>query len=178
MILESERLILRKFKITDLETLVKYRNDPLVRKYDGWKHTLSHEAGIRFIKEMQDLDLDIVDKWVQIAFEHKNTNLHIGDCGVRRFDEGRQVEIGIRIDHSYWKKGFAHEGLSTMFSYLFRKFGVHRIIAIADTRNDNSINLLTKLGMRREGHSIASYDDNGEWSDEYHFAILNREWKG
>lgn len=176
MIIESERLILRKFRITDLDTLLKYRNDPLVRQYDGWKQHLSHEAGKKFIEEMRDMELTMVDNWIQIAFEHKEANLHIGDCGIRRFDEGRQAEIGIRIDSDYWKQGFAFEGLSAIFSYLFKKYGVHRIIANADTRNENSINLLTKLGMRKEGHSIESYDEKGEWTDEYHFAILQREW--
>ncbi|OLS23072.1 MAG: hypothetical protein HeimC2_28120 [Candidatus Heimdallarchaeota archaeon LC_2] len=175
MIVESKRLILRKFKINDLETMLKYRNDPIVSKYDGWRGNISRDEGIKFIEEVLNFDLQSINNWNQIAFEFKATNIHIGDCGIRRFDEGRQAEIGIRIDHDYWGQGLAFEGLSTLITYLFSNIGIQRIIAICDTRNQNSIKLLTKLGMRKEGHSLSSYYKNKEWTDEFQFAILKKE---
>lgn len=61
MIVESKRLILRKFKISDLETLLKYRNDPLVAKYDGWTGIISRDEGIKFIEEVLNFDLQSIN---------------------------------------------------------------------------------------------------------------------
>lgn len=104
-------------------------------------------------------------------FIRKSTNYD------KRFDKGRQAEIGITIDQDYWNKGFAFEGLSGLFSYAFSNLELHRIIAITDTRNESSIKLLTKLGMRNEAHTKESYYDETYWTDEFQFALLSREWK-
>jgi RimJ/RimL family protein N-acetyltransferase len=177
VITESERLILRKFKDSDLDTLLKYRNDPDVSKYDGWQQELTLDKASQFISDMKNINLYTDTDWMQIAFELKENNLHIGDCGFRRFDNGKQAEIGIRLDREFWGEGYAFEGLSAIFTFAFSNFGINRIIAIADTRNKGSINLLTRLGMRNEGHHIESYYNNDHWTDEFSFAILRREWK-
>lgn len=176
MITESKRLILRKFQKSDLDTLLKYRTDPLVAKYQSWGIDLTRDQAQQFIEHMSKIDLYTETDWIQIAFELKEDSTHIGDCGIKRFDDGRQMEIGVGIDRDYWEQGFAFEGLSAIFSFIFSNLNVHRIIAISDTRNDASIRLLTKLGMRKEGHTVESYKEDDKWTDEYLFAILDREW--
>jgi RimJ/RimL family protein N-acetyltransferase len=36
---------------------------------------------------------------------------------------------------------------------------------------------MERLGMRREGHTKQSMLLRGEWVDEYHYAILQSEWR-
>lgn len=176
MITETERLILRNFEMNDLDSFLKYRNDPLVSKYQDLNTVFSKQDGEKFILAMNKIDLTSSQGWIQIAIELKDTGIHMGDCAIKRFDEGRQAEIGITIDRDYWNKGFAFEGLSGLFSIAFSNLAIHRIIGITDTRNERSIRLLTKLTMRKEGYTRESYYDNGEWTDEFQFAILNQEW--
>jgi len=176
MITETERLILRKFEMNDIDTFLKYRTDPEVSKYQSWNSEFSREKAKKFIAEMQILDPETHNQWIQIAFEEKETSKHIGDCAFKRFDNGRQAEIGITIDREYWEQGYALEGLSALFSYCFESLDLHRIIGLVDAQNERSIRLLTKLGMRKEGHYIENYYDKGIWTDEYTFAILEREW--
>ncbi len=56
--------------------------------------------------------------------------------------------------------------------------GLHRIIATCDPRNTASYRVMEKTGMRREGHSIKCIRKDGEWVDEYFYAILDEEWAG
>ena len=36
--------------------------------------------------------------------------------------------------------------------------------------------LLERVGMRREGHLVESEWFKGEWTSEYRYALLRREW--
>src|SRR4051812_8542004 len=48
--------------------------------------------------------------------------------------------------------GYATEALRTVISLLFPEHDVHRVRADCDTRNDHSVALLERIGMRREAH--------------------------
>ena len=50
--------------------------------------------------------------------------------------------------------------------------------AECDTRNHRSAALLERVGMRREAHHVAALWSKGEWTDEYAYALLAREWAG
>lgn len=43
-------------------------------------------------------------------------------------------------------------------------------------RNEKSIRVLERLGMRREGHLLQNYMSKGNWVDEYQYAVLQSEW--
>lgn len=47
--LETERLIIRRFRDEDAEALLAYRNDPLVYKYQGWPVPFTRENADNFI---------------------------------------------------------------------------------------------------------------------------------
>lgn len=50
-----------------------------------------------------------------------------------------------------------------------------RVIARIDARNDASVRLAERLGMRREAHLIANVWFKGAWSDEIDLALLEDE---
>ncbi len=52
----------------------------------------------------------------------------------------------------------------------------HRIFARCAARNESSAKLLKRLGMRLEAHYREHALFQGEWDEELHFAILDREW--
>ena len=64
----------------------------------------------------------------------------------------------------------------TLIDYLFKELNKHRIIGSIDPSNIKSINLLEKLGFRREAHFKGSILVNGEWMDDLIYAILKKEW--
>ena len=84
--------------------------------------------------------------------------------------------MAIRWDRAYHQQGYGFEAVSTLLDYAFQTLGLHRVFAQADCRNDASIALLEKLGLRREGHFIQNFWFKGAWTDEYLYAVLQDEW--
>src|SRR3954453_11935536 len=150
--IETARLHIRHFTETDIPTLLAYRNDPVVAKYQGWDSMTEAEARA-FVHEMQQGQPGVPGPGFQFAVALKPRGPHIGDCFVKLLDhDPRQAEIGYSLARPYWGQGFATEALIAILDYCFRTLSLHRVNAITDCNNLPSVALLERLGMRREGH--------------------------
>ncbi len=148
--LVSERLILRRFKASDLTPFLAYRNDPEVARYQPWDSCTEREA-IAMMEELGSLQLGAPGEWFQFAIELKMTGALIGDCALKVEEDGRQAEVGFTLYRDHQGKGYASEAVSCLLDYAFGDLGLHRIVAITDQENEPSFTLLERLGMRREG---------------------------
>jgi RimJ/RimL family protein N-acetyltransferase len=174
--LETCRLIIRRFQETDLAAFLAYRNDPEIARYQSWD-SYSQEQAIALIEELKVIPCGAPGLGFQFALELKATGALIGDCYLKvDRDEPRQAEIGFTLARAYQRQGFASEAVIELLDYAFRTLELHRIIAITDSRNDASVALLSRLGMRREGHFLQNVWFKGEWGDEYLYAVLRDEW--
>ncbi len=61
-----------------------------------------------------------------------------------------QAVIGYVLNRSYWGKGYMNEALTVLLRYLW-EYGVQRIMAQVDPRNERSMNVLKKLRFRETG---------------------------
>ena len=177
--LETDRLILRKFKESDAEVFFEYRTYPHVALYqgEGWVNYRLEQAK-EFVKEQMDFEPGIPDTWFQIAIELRDTGNLIGDLAIHTLPQDiNQVEIGFTLSSIYQNKGFGVEVVRSLLGYIFNVLNKHRVIAITDVRNIPSIKLLEKVGMRKEGHFIKNAWNKGEYTDEYSFALLKEEWQ-
>jgi RimJ/RimL family protein N-acetyltransferase len=177
--IEGERMILRKFKESDSEDFLMYRTNPEVALYQGerWVN-FKFEQAVKFVKEQMNFEPGIADTWFQIAIELKTTRNLIGDCAIHTLPEDtNQVEIGFTLSPMYQNKGLGTEAVTCLLGYIFNLLDKHRVIAITDVRNKNSIKLLERIGMRKEGHFIKNAWNKGEYTDEYLFALLKEEWR-
>lgn len=174
--IESERLILRRFKDSDLASFMAYRNDPEVARYQSWDSCDEQEARA-FIREMQSARAGVPGEWFQFAIESNPTGDLIGDCALRVDEhESYRAEIGFTLAREYQGKGLASEAVSRLLDYAFDTLGLHRVVAIAHCRNAPSVALLERVGMRREGHFLENVWFKGGWADEYLYAVLKDEW--
>lgn len=176
--IESDRLLLRRFRESDAECFLAYRTKPEVFRYqgEGWEN-YTFEQAVKFVKEQMDFGPGLPDTWFQIAIELKAEGRLIGDCAIHTLPHDlKQAEIGFTLDPIYQRRGYAAEAVSCLLGYIFKELDMHRVIAVADVRNEASVKLLQKLGMRREGHFIKNAWYRGEYTDEYLYAILKEEW--
>jgi RimJ/RimL family protein N-acetyltransferase len=173
--LESERLILRRFKASDLAPFLAYRNDPEVAHYQAWDSYTEREA-ITMIEELESLQPGTPGEWFQFAIELKKTGALIGDCALKTEEDGRQAEVGFTLAREQQGKGYALEAVSCLLDYAFGDLGLHRVVAITDQENEPSFTLLERLGMRREGCFVQSAWFKGRWTSEYLYAVLEDEW--
>ncbi len=174
--LESERIILRRFRDSDIEPFYSYRADPDVARYQDWENYTLDEAK-RFLEVMRSRHPGTPGEWFQFALQVKATSNMIGDCGLLTLqEEAKQAVLGITIATKHQGKGYAMEAVTCLLDYVFSSLGMHRVRAITDCKNARSIALLERVGMRREGHFLQNVWFKGAWGDEYSYAILRGEW--
>ena len=89
----------------------------------------------------------------------------------------RQAYIGFTLSVIHWRKGYAEEACRRLLDYLFGELNLHRVIAECDVENTASYRLLERLGFRREAHLIENIWFKGSWGSEFHYGLLEREWK-
>lgn len=176
MHLETERLTLRKLRDEDLHDLHAYRSDPEVCRYQAYEpETLD---GCRELIEWQkDKEFGAPNQWAKVGMELKSEKKLIGDISLKPEGDVRVVEFGISLSRDFQGQGLASEALTAIFEHIFGEKGVHRITALMDVDNVAVITMVERLGFRREGHYIKSFFDNGEWRDEYFYALLESDWR-
>jgi RimJ/RimL family protein N-acetyltransferase len=176
IVFQTERLIVRQFQASDLEALLAYRNDPEVWRYQGWGAGFSSQQTQQFIADMSTRTPGELG-WTQLAIETRASATMIGDVALNALEfEAKTAMIGYTLARGAWGHGYALEAVTGTLKHAFENLAVHRIRANCDARNDASWRLLEKLG--REAHFVESYLENGEWFDEYEYALLEREWFG
>jgi len=173
-IIESQRLILRRFNETDLEPFLAYLNDPLVARYQSWESYTEQQAR-EVIEQQENLVPGLPGKWFTFALELRESKTLIGHVALKMLDD-KQAEMGFTLARSFHGKGLAFEAASRVLDYVFTNLKLHRVIAITDCENERSFALLDRLGMRREGHFIENIWFKGKWGSEFSYAILREEW--
>lgn len=177
LILETDRLLLRTFQDSDIEPFMAYRSDPAVARYQGWEAPYGREAATAFVQEMKLKPPGIPGEWYQLAIELKPTGEMIGDCAFHLLEDGQQADIAFTLSRRHQGKGYATQAVRRMLSYLFDALGLHRVRAICDVENLASVELLERIGMRREAHFVENIWFKGAWGSEYYYALLKREWE-
>jgi RimJ/RimL family protein N-acetyltransferase len=173
MKLTTERLKLRPIEAKDAESVFEYRSDYDANKYQGWIPKKVEEVYV-LINDCAG-EPDVPDTWFQFVIYEKKMKKIIGDLGVH-FIGDKQAEIGCTIAKQHQEKGYATEAIKAVIDYIFKKLGKHRIIASMDPQNIAIMNLLEKIGFRKEAHFKESYYQDGYWYDDVIYAILNKEW--
>ena len=160
VILETERLILRRFELKDAPHFFELNSDPEVIRYTGDPPFESIEAAEAFIKAYDVYKRDGYGRW---AVELKSNGEFLGFCGLRLDDDGPETDIGFRFHRRHWCMGYASESGQACLDHGFNTLGLRRIIGRAMHENKASIRVLQKLGMRFShndhchGHDAAVY---------------------
>ena len=150
--LETERLILRPFEITDAEDMFNnWTSDDEVSKYVKWS---THQS-VDETKELLsywDAQYNKPER-INFAIVLKENNELIGGIDVVGYIEGMPV-IGYNISRIYWNNGYMTEACKKVLEYLF-SIG-HKVVQIdAVVENKASNKVITKCG----GKFIEIYED-------------------
>ena len=179
--IETPRLLLRDFTARDFEAVHAYSSLEEVTRFLVWgpNTTLQSKQTIRAYLDDQkarprhNFDLAIVRKEGPRGARQQL----IGGVGLKLSDwENRTAEIGYVLHPDCWGEGYALEAARGIFHAAFGELGLQRIVATCDQRNKASARVMEKLGMRREGAFRQSKYIQGEWRDEFLYAMLAAEF--
>jgi RimJ/RimL family protein N-acetyltransferase len=175
VLIATERLVLRRFRAADAETLAAYRSDPAVARYQSWTAPVPIEEARAIVASLEKGDPGLPG-WFQYAIECAADKAHIGDVGVDLDENRRQAEIGFTLAPAYQRRGFAGEAVRALLDHLFRVQGLHKVSAECDARNSASARLLERVGFTREGRRRSHTWIKGEWTDDLLYGVLAEEW--
>ncbi len=173
--LETDRLKLRKFELTDVEAVYdNWANDSDVTKYLMWPtHT---DVGVTSSVLSEWVNRYNDDTFYQWAIVLKsNGSDPIGSISIVKMDDGiEMVHVGYCIGKKWWHQGITSEALSELIRFFFEEVKVNRVESRHDTKNPNSGKVMKKCGMIFEG-TIKQGDWNNQGICDYSMYGLVRE---
>jgi RimJ/RimL family protein N-acetyltransferase len=174
----TERLTLRPFDRTDLDDVMAYHSLPDVQRYLDWK-ARDRVEGKQALEQMRNQTiLRRPGDTLSLAIVRRSDNALMGQVSLRWSDAtAQQAEVRFVLNAMFRGQGYATEAARTAIDFGFDHYRFHRVFARVDGRNQASIKLLKGLGMRLEAHFREHALFQGEWDEELHFAILDREWR-
>lgn len=176
--IQTDRLTLRTFERADLEGLATYHTLPSLQRYVFTRTRDVSEVANALNVMRGHVSLQRPGDTLTLAMVRKGDGLLLGHVSLQWSDAtAGQGEVRFCINPAYAGQGFAQEAVSAMFDLAFDHFRIHRLFARTDSRNHHSIKLMQRMGMRLEAHYREHALFQGEWDEELHFAILDREWQ-
>jgi RimJ/RimL family protein N-acetyltransferase/mannose-6-phosphate isomerase-like protein (cupin superfamily) len=148
--LETERLILRAWRSSDVAPFAAMSADPEVMRWIGSGRTRSRAESEAAVAVMQAA-------WHErgfglFALETREHRRFCGFCGLSVPDVPPEVmpavEIGWRLSRGFWGAGLASEAAASVLSFAFEALALPRLVAINQNGNLASHRIMEKLGMR------------------------------
>lgn len=176
--LETERLILRRFELSDIEELFYngYITDEKMTENMSWKpcRTIEEQYKIieNWVKEYNNLDFY---KWL---IETKDTHELIGGIDICNLYKKKDYgEVGYCISSKHWNKGYATEALRRVIEYLLIECDFHLVEAHYAGYNPASGRVMEKAGMKKDGELRERRLDKktGIYTPQIYYSILKEE---
>jgi ribosomal-protein-alanine N-acetyltransferase len=89
----------------------------------------------------------------------------------------QNATLGYWVDEARNGRGLATHASRLALAYAFETAGLHRVQAGVMPRNQRSIRVIEKIGMRYEGLSERYLLINGVWEDHLLYALTAEEWR-
>ncbi|HWF12870.1 MAG TPA: GNAT family N-acetyltransferase [Candidatus Acidoferrales bacterium] len=146
----TERLILRLWKDEDFQPYAEINADPRVREF--FPTILTREKSDAEVRHIQSAYAR--DGFTMFAAELIATGEFIGFIGMVTMTFAvpglaqPSIEIGWRLAHNHWGKGFATEGALGVIRYGFETVKLKEIVAITVPANVRSRHVMEKIGMK------------------------------
>lgn len=144
IILETERLFLREFKLQDAADLYRLNLDPDVLKYTGDKPFDNIDEAGDFILNYDQYRKYGFGRW---AVSDKSEGRFLGWCGLKFTPETNEHDIGFRFMKQFWNQGYATESAAACLDFGFSLPQIKTIIGRAARENTASIKVLQKIGL-------------------------------
>lgn len=149
IVLETERLILRRLELGDAEFILGLLNDPSFLRFIGDKKVRTLDDAREYISSGPIASYERHGFGLYLT-ERREDGVPIGICGLLKRESLKDVDVGFAFLPPFWSKGYAFESASAVMAHARSVLGLSRVVAITSPDNDPSIRLLTKLGMKFE----------------------------
>ena len=179
--IHTDRLVLRLMTQDDVPDVYAYQSREDVCRYLLFEPRTLEQVTAKVAEFGAATTLAADGDFLQLALELPATaNAPARVIGDSYFTianaENSRGEIGWTMHPDFTGRGYAAEAARAVLRIAFYELGLHRVIAELDPRNDASVALCKRLGMREEAYLVKDLWYKDEWSDTGMYAILREEY--
>lgn len=175
LVIQGPSLQLRYPAASDAARLFELASDPLVTRWFSWGPYADVDQAAAWVSaQVAKREAgEIVDFLIDDPVE--------GALGVTGLTEiarrDRRATVGSWLGQAYWGSGANFEAKALVAALAFRRLGMERLTAWANTRNGRSQRALERVGFRREGVLRAWHRHGDEMHDVVVFALVRPVWE-
>ena len=173
--LETKRLLLRKFELSDAQDVYDYAKNPEVPKYATWEAHKSIEDAISYIEFVRSrYENNEAGEWGIVL---KSSGKLIGAIAFVHFEAQNSCgEIGYALSYDHWNSGIMTEAAKRIIRFAFEDMGINRVFAIHAVENPASGKVMQKANMAYEGQLRQRMFAKDKFWDVKQYAILKEDW--
>ena len=177
-VLETERLLLRPWRLDDLADFYEYASVPGVGECAGWPHHTSSAVSETILKKFIAGDKTF-------AITLKETGKVIGSLGLEicaseekwGLEAFASRKIGYVLSKDYWGHGYMTEAARAVISWLFAN-GAEVVYCGHFVENDRSRRVIEKCGFVPLGHVPYEAKLLDRTFDAVMYCLRRAEWNG
>ncbi|KAM0988588.1 hypothetical protein ACFX13_012757 [Malus domestica] len=169
-VMESSRISLRPFKVSDADDFLKWASDDKVTRYLRWNTITSREEALAYIEKVA-----IPHPWRQSICLDDHS---IGYVSVKPElgDDTCRAHVSYAVSAEYWGQGIAKQALRMAMSRVYKEFPcLVRVEALVEVENKGSQMVLEKVGFVKEGLLRKYGYCKGEIRDMFIYSFLSTD---
>jgi ribosomal-protein-alanine N-acetyltransferase len=173
-VLETERLVLRRPEMEDVNEMFLHRSNPDLMKYIQHRLVTKREQVENAMNNVHGfIDRNESINW---AITLKGDNKPIGMVGYVRFSpEHYRAEIGYIVHTPYHGKGMAQEATQAVVDYGFHVMGLHSIEAVINHENEASKKLVERMGFTKDAFFKDYLYHGGKFMSANVYSLIKEE---
>jgi ribosomal-protein-alanine N-acetyltransferase len=175
VIVRGPTLVLRYATPADVPRLFELGTDAAVTRFFSWGPYTDESQAAAYVDTLEGRR----ERGEQLEFliVHRDD----GPIGVTGLSElarrDRRATVGSWLGREWWGSGANFESKALITALAFRRLGMHRLTAWANTRNGRSQAALERVGFRREGVLAAWHRHGDAYHDVVVFSLLASAWE-
>ena len=159
---------LRQWNERDVVSLVKYAGNPLITRFmsERFSNVSNPKGAVNFIR-IANSGPDKLYYAIDVEGEA------VGGIGISLQEDiyRKNAELGYWLAESFWGKGIMTKAIKMIVSEAFERLDISRIFARPFHTNNASHRVLEKSDFKLEAILEKTVFKNGEYMDEYIYAI-------
>jgi len=174
----TDRLVLRRFTMSDIDSLVRLDSDPQVMRFLTGKPTPRVEIEDQVLPGiLRDYQRGPAGRFAGIE---RSTGEFVGWLALQPAEDGSvaDVELGFRLRASVWGRGYATEGACALIWKGFTELGVKRVWAQTMAVNIASRRVMVKAGLSYVRTFHTHFEDPlpGTEHGEVEYELRQADW--
>ncbi|WP_052356519.1 GNAT family N-acetyltransferase [[Clostridium] dakarense] len=149
--IETERLVIREFSISDAKDLNKIENQSHILKWmPDFESTMNETITWINWRMGQYLKYSKENPTLILGITLKKTNKLIGFIGIDSKEEvNNETEVAYFIDNKHINRGYATEASQAIINWIFKNSDIEFLMAIIQIGNQSSQRVIEKVGFEK-----------------------------